>query len=314
MAHPTDHILLLPVEIIEEILAHLPLHTLLLASQTCRPLRKLIHDFYPAARDDMLANAEPKEILLYLTHLSRLQPDRWVCAKCFKLHRIHVEDSPYDHSHVRCTDGSDVSARYRVSKCFGYTPMHRHVQLTLKYVRLGSEESRYQEYLESLGAVHYRFDYKSRGNNTNGAVYLEYVAYPRVVDGKYLLLSIWTYGGVHYDLNARDIYCLDICPHFSQMGVRRDYNWGDIQRLFVTVFATKDTLTEISCDSCKTDFIIERSPRRFDVAVWQDFGSEGTIFDAEWGSLARDTHFIHHQPQSVRHFYGPLEHQGKIYE
>lgn len=310
-AHAPCYILLLPVDTIVEILALLPLHTLLLASQTCRPLQTIVHDFFLAGRGDLLANAEPEERILYLTHLSRLQPDRWVCVKCCKLHQIRDEDTPYGQKHVGCADGLDVSDRYKVSKHFGYTPMHRHVQLALKYTRLGCKEERYRDYLERLCAFHSRLDYKPYIDIEGGLV-VEYAAYPKVVNGRYLLLSIWKYVEAHYKLRPESIYCLDICPHYSQKGTRRDYSWGNIQRVMRTVFAVESTLTEISCDSCKTEFSIARSPRCATITIWQDFGSEGTIYDAEWGSLARDTHSLHHQPQTVRHSYGPFMYEGRL--
>ncbi|KAM0524466.1 hypothetical protein ACHAPE_000560 [Trichoderma viride] len=313
------YILQLPVVTLVEILALLPPYTLLLVYQTCGPLRRIIYEYFLSGRGDILANATPEDRLIYLAHFSRLQPDRWVCAKCCKLHRIHGKDTPETCSsrHLSCVDGLDISERYGESKYLGYAPKHRHVELALKYTRLEDKERKYRKYLLKLLEPYHRRLQEPYWTITRG-VEVRFSAYPKVVNGRYLLLSIWTYLGYKIKPGRKSIRYLDICPHYSQEEVGRNYRWGQIGQAGIehagvdqaldTAFATRNTPAHFSCDSCRTDFTIETSSERVTICIWQDFGSEGTIYDVEWGAIARDANFLYHQPQSVRQLYGPYKH------
>lgn len=314
------YILQLPIDIFVEILALLPLYTLLLVYQTCRPLRTIIHHHFLAGRGDILANATPEDRLLYLAHFSRLQPDRWVCAKCCKLHRIHEEDTPYSRSsrYLSCVDGLDISGRYGESKYFAYVPKHRHVELTLKYTRLKDKERKYQKYLlKLLEPCHDRLQ-EPYWTITRG-VEVRFSAYPKVVNGRYLLLSIWTYLDYEIKVSRKSIRYLDICPHYSQREVRGNFHWGAIDQAAIELaldraFTTRNIPMRFSCGTCGTDFTIQISRGYVTIYIWQDFGSEGTMFDAEWAAIARDTNSVPHQPQSVRQLYGPHKHCGERIE
>ncbi|KAL7899462.1 hypothetical protein HDV63DRAFT_416909 [Trichoderma sp. SZMC 28014] len=311
--HQPCYILQLPVITLVEILALLPPYTLLLVYQTCRPLRRIIHDYFLFGRGDILANATAEDRLLYLAHFSKLQLNRWVCAKCCKLHKIHEQDTPEYRSsrHLSCEDGWDISERYGESNYFTYVPKHRHVQLTLKYTRLKDKGRKYQKYLQRLLEPYHHQLQETYWTITRGTQ-VRYSAYPKVVNGKYLLLSIWTYIGYKNKLARKSIHYLDICPHYSQW-VGQDYrlvlnDQTGIDQALNTAFATRNTPMYFSCGFCNTDFSIETSPERATICIWQDFGSEGTIYDAEWGAIARDTNSLYHQPQSVRQLYGSYNH------
>ncbi|EHK43350.1 hypothetical protein TRIATDRAFT_301206 [Trichoderma atroviride IMI 206040] len=319
-SQPPCHLLQLPVDMLVEILAFLPPYTLLLVYQTCRPLRTIIHQFFLAGRGDILSNATPEDRLLYLTHSSRLQPDRWVCAKCCKLHRIHGEDTPYKSSprHLSCVDGLDISERYGESKYFAYVPKHRHVQLTLKYTRLENKERVYNKYLLKLLEPYHHQLQEAYWTITRG-VEVRFSAYPKVVNGRYLLLSIWTYLDYEIKVSRKSIRYLDICPHYSQREVRQNLHWGaialaGIERALDTAFAIRGAPMRFSCGSCKTDFSIETSSGRVTICIWQDFGPEGTVFDKGWAAIARDTGALYHRRQSIRQLYGPHNHGGEMIE
>lgn len=311
------YILQLPVEILVKILKFLPLYSQLLVNQTCRPLRAITHEFLLAGKGDITAITTPEEKLLYLTHLARSLLDRWVCAKCCKLHQIDEWDIPlhYISEYLRCEDGLDTTERYRVSKLGSpqYYPMHRHVELTLKYTRIEYKKRRHQKYLQRLLTPHHGqvrgFFEVAKGISARISVY------PKVVNGRYLTLSIMTYLEAQTKVSRRSILHIEICSHVSELescdityGMRRN-----IDEAFDIALSAESTQNFFSCGLCGTVYSIQASPERFTICVWQDFGPEGTIYDPEWRAIACNDTLVYHQPGSIRKLYGPHEHNGEIY-
>ncbi|KAL7800281.1 hypothetical protein V8C37DRAFT_407217 [Trichoderma ceciliae] len=237
-----SYMLQLPLEIILKILALLPPYTQLLAYQTCRPLRAIIYQRFLAGKGEILATW--KDTLLYLTHLSRSLPDRY-------LQRLIA---PY-HSQIK-----------------------------------------------------WRFDI-DQGISAWRSVY------PKVVDGRYLLCSIWTYLEGQTKVSQQSIRYIFICPHIRTFEMeciqerRRKY----IDMAFEEAFSEMNTKTYSSCRSCRTDDFIQASPERVIVCAWQDFGPEGMVSDPDWGAITLSFNSVHHRPGSVRELYGQHEHNGEIY-
>lgn len=312
-----SYILQLPVEIVVKILAFLPLHSQLLVYQTCRPLRATAYEYFLAGKGNIMARATPEDKLRYLTQLARSRPNQWVCVKCCKLHQIHEWDTllHYRYCHVECQDGMDITERYRLSKIGHpkYYPRHRHVELTLKYTRMEDKKRRHRRYLQRLLTPHH--DQIREVFEIAKGIPAQISVYPKVVNGRYLLLSIMTYLEGETKVSRQSIRFLEICSHVSEQetcnityGMRRN-----IDEAFDTAFLAKGSRNRFSCGLCGTDYLIQASPERVIVCIWQDFGPEGTIYDADWRSMVCDDKLIYHESGSVRKLYGPHEHDGEIY-
>lgn len=316
---PQTHccILQLPVEILVKILNFLPLYSHVLVYQTCRPLRAITHEYFLAGKGDVMAIATPEEKLLYLAQLARSLPDRWVCVKCCKLHQIYEWDTPVHgrFCYLRCQDGMDATERYRVSKVGWpeYSLRHRHVQLTLKYTRMEDNKKRHRKYLQRLLTPHHD---RIRGFfEVAEGILARISVYPKVVNGRYLLLSILVYLEARTKVSRQSIRYIDICSHISDLetsnvsyGMRKNFD-----EAFDTALSAESTRKYFYCGLCGTDYSIQASPERIVVCIWQDFGPEGTIYDPDWRAIACDDRLVYHQSGSIRKLYGPHEHNGEIY-
>lgn len=311
-------ILHLPVEMVVKILAFLPLDSRFLVYQTCRPLRAITYKYFLAGKGNVidLARATREDKLLYLTALARSLPDRWVCVKCCRLHQIDEWDTPLHDSsyYLLCQDGMDTTEGYRVSKVGWpkYYPDHRHVELTLKYTRTEDIKRKHQKYLQRLltpyhGPIKGYFDV-AKGISARISVY------PKVVNGRYLLLSILTYVEDETKVSRQSIKFLEICSHISHQEMCK-FAYGmekNIDEAFEIALSANNTRTFFSCGLCGTDYSIQASPERFIICVWQDFGPEGTIYDLDWRAMVCENGLVYHKPGSVRKLYGPHEHNGEI--
>jgi hypothetical protein len=186
-----SYILQLPLEILLEILAYLPLYSQFIVYQTCHPLRAIIYEYFFNRKTHILAK---REHLLYLTHLARSRPDRRVCAPCLKLHRTHTQHTSSFNPYPRpkCEQGKgyldNFRGEFKEFTSHSYFLNHRCVQLTLKYTRLDDKKKKYQRHLQRLLTPHHRtlgspihIDYHISGRHS---------AYPKVINGRYLLLCI----------------------------------------------------------------------------------------------------------------------------
>ncbi|EHK43391.1 hypothetical protein TRIATDRAFT_35020 [Trichoderma atroviride IMI 206040] len=312
-------ILQLPVEIIVKILALLPFHSQLLVYQTCRPLRVITYEYFLTGKGNVtdLARATREDKLLYLTPLARSLPDRWVCVNCCKLHQIDKWDTPLHDTfcYLFCQDGMDTTEGYRVSRVGWphYYPNHRHVELTLKYTRMEDIKRRHQKYLRRLLTPHHGpiMGYFDVAKGISGRISV----YPKVVNERYLLLSIFTYVEGETKVSRQSIKFLEICSHISDQEICNiAYGWEkNINEAFETALSANNTQKFFSCGLCGTDYSIQASPERFVICVWQDFGPEGTIHDVDWRAMVCENGLVHHEPGSVRKLYGPHVHSGETY-
>lgn len=301
-SHTRSYLLQLPLEILLEILDLLPPYCLLVVYQTCRPLRAIVHQNFLSGRGQMLATLKDK--LGYLTCLARSLPDRWVCAKCCKLHQIYWYDVPayriYTPACDRDTiwpDREDISNRNTYAL---HMPAHRHVQLTLKYTRSEKLSWKHRKILQDLLKPHY-FPDKERFYTLENDGLLEHSSYyPKVIDGRYVLLFIRTYREGRNKISPHDLRGKGICHHIDGYGL-------SFSRAIDIAFSAENTQLFFCCNSCRTDFSIQASPERVIISRWQDLGPEGTVFDPEWESLLSDLTSVYHQPGSIRNLYDQLE-------
>ncbi|QYS99376.1 F-box domain-containing protein [Trichoderma simmonsii] len=199
-------ILELPNELLNAIVTHLPQHSQMLISQTCRRFQAVAHRNLPAQK---YRPDTSEERLLYLSQRARSLPDRWVCIECTKLHRINVSDTPahslYTLYDSKCRNGPEYHGQY------GFRLSHIYVQLTLKYTRLKNMEPRYENYLKSLIAPYHTY---LRPNNLDiNKVKRKYSVYPKIVNGRYLLHTVRRYSQAKGPISMQSMGYISICPH-----------------------------------------------------------------------------------------------------
>ncbi|EHK26669.1 uncharacterized protein TRIVIDRAFT_50070 [Trichoderma virens Gv29-8] len=317
--HTHSHILQLPVELLLEIFKFLPPYSQLLVYRTCRPLRAIVYKYFLAGRGEILDTLEYR--LLYLTHLARSLPDRWVCAKCCKLHQAYSWDTPSSRAFYlpKCGDGKHwFSEQHSESKSLAnheYSPSHRHVELTLKYARLQSQKRAHRKHLQRLLAPYHAASQRPGTISVVEGILAQRSFYPKVVDGRYLLLTVRTYLGVRTTISRQSIKFIEICPHLYAWGNFSLWNDATIALdtiLYLAFLGPPNTRVSDSCRSCGTDFSVQASPERAIVCAWQDLGPEGTVYDPDWEAIVRETTNISHRPGSIRELYGRQEHNGEI--
>lgn len=312
-------ILELPNELLEAIVTHLPQHSQMIIGQTCRRFQAVAHRNLPAQKYHP-GTLEGR--LLYLGHRARSLPDRWVCTECVKLHRINVSDTPAQSSYTlcdsKCRNGPEYHGQY------GFRLRDIYVQLTLKYTRLNKMEPRYENYLKSLIAPYHTY---LRPNDLDiNKVKRKYSVFPKIVNGRYLLHTVWRYYQAKSPISMQSMGYISICPHRQGPSLTSTLVEFHAGRMFpVTQAETNGTVTNdtrdgldvcierafrllhtevcSSCIYCNTDFSVRASQKEIVVSVWQDFGGEDTAFSPEWSALVLKLRCVYYHFGSIRKLY-----------
>lgn len=282
----------LPVDILVSVTRHLSEVDRHVLAMTCRALWTVIRRC-----DGSVSSLSQYQYLGYLTTISRDNPDLWVCESCTKVHPASDLTCP---QHGRQTRLAGTSVKLSLQ--------HRHVQLALKLERLGNLGKKQRERLDRLTVP-------QRGNISThstkmGHVRCEYAAYPKIVKGRYLVLSVWTYEQRSQPISQEVIEWLSICHHQRldfKMGFVERFFWDDERQnlemggsrpsrpknalRFAFELARRRPRTAVggSCTKCPVDFSVNFSPERMTLRAWHDFGPEGTSLDPAW--------MVHVQPR-----------------
>ncbi|KAL6823968.1 hypothetical protein V8C40DRAFT_279811 [Trichoderma camerunense] len=249
----------------------------LLVYQTCRPLCAIIHRYFLAGKGDILVILNGR--LNYLTHLTRSLPDRWVCSTCFKLHQTYSWDAPASRllNYPKCGDGEMyVLGEHTEAKIF---------------------------FNEEFSPAHRCRTYAQRS------------FYPKVVDGRYLLLTVHTYLGVGAMVSRQSVNYLKICSHLISLdGIihENELKLKFAMIIYAAFSAPPDTRILFPCLACGTDLSIRASKERLVICLWHDLGPEGTVYDPDWGAIVRQCTTTHHRIGSIRELYGQHEHNDEI--
>ncbi|KAF5585327.1 hypothetical protein FPCIR_8410 [Fusarium pseudocircinatum] len=262
----SSHSLLgLPVEVLMCILDHAELCDLYWLSQTCKSMRRLAkRDF----RTMVSNNAEDKaEFLLGLAYVL---PDHYFCMKCCMLHifdRHHTSMMP-----PHCQDQSVNHRRIYVT---GYDLQYQHVQLALKYNRLGES---YRDALASLMRTHY--ESCSRGPLGPD---IHFSATPEIKNGHFLLHEEWILKA-HCNLPCYFMgVSVPICNHIDLFGCRprnnllqefRGATWCLMRHATLLENQEMEGSRHGSCKTCSTSFVFS-VPREKKVVLntTHDYGS-----------------------------------------
>lgn len=135
----------MPFDFHFQLLGHLSLADKYILSQACRFTRDLAGLDWRSELNQLTADKRLK----FWTDVAYALPDQWVCPNCCRLHRVDFGDTPQsDLPPSICTAGLFPRAYMDpdVSQIRRYEIRHCHVQLALKYTRLG----RHKEYVERL--------------------------------------------------------------------------------------------------------------------------------------------------------------------
>ncbi|KAK2594008.1 hypothetical protein QQS21_008270 [Conoideocrella luteorostrata] len=171
--------------------------------------------FWTARKKNMrlLAKKEMYKIP-YLWQMSLQMPDHWFCVYCIRLHRFTEGDTPLNpsktrscpHRHVRsfCTCGIDELCPY-------YTLWDRHVQLALKWTRMGIHNDRIKSLVQP-------FSIELNIEDARVKASVEAYVSPLIVKGRFMLHRRWTYypGPELNRENERvqqPYWNMRICPH-----------------------------------------------------------------------------------------------------
>ncbi|ENH75010.1 hypothetical protein FOC1_g10010393 [Fusarium oxysporum f. sp. cubense race 1] len=189
----------LPVDVTLCILDHAELHVLFFLSQTCKTMQRLAkRDFHTMANTNVEGKVD------FLLGLAYVLPDLYFCRQCCKLHTVNRP--PTSVIPLLCRDNS---INHRCS-WISYDVQHQHVQLALKYNRLG------ELYRDALAPIMQPY-YKSCFGSYWGS-YVSFSATPEIQSGRFLLHEKW-----HLNANLdpspwRSNVYIPICNHLDFMG------------------------------------------------------------------------------------------------
>ncbi|KAM0461440.1 hypothetical protein ACHAPV_004145 [Trichoderma viride] len=293
--HRRSALLDMPIDLLREISDLLSPADNIIFATTCRAVRNCAGrgQFPPADTEE---NRE--ERFEYLVSKCRDMPDHWVCEECMRLHRIDTADTPTD-SCPPCPL-ADSYGRYnqplQLAPADEYELGRRHVQLALKYSRMGdSLLPSHRQYLGRLTAARQfslSYPWEKRATITAKVA-------PRIVDGRFLLRTICEYRlpsrNITRDLIARE----SVCRH-QQFFPLEDGAWTNsslhqdlrqFPRAVDESFESPGTEVCGHCPHCFTDFSVTTTARSVRISVWMDLGTESSPLDPVWRSFVHNAEF-----------------------
>jgi hypothetical protein len=154
----------------------------------------------------------------------------------------------------------------------------------------------------------------------------EYAVYPKIVQGRYMLLSVWTYEQRSEPISQEAIGWLSICHHqglnFTTAFVERLFWMRERENVetggraseaghslrFTFELARQRPRTGVSgsCSKCPVDFSVNFSPDVMTVQAWHDFGPEGTPLDPAWMVHVRPRFGSHDHDLTLGHTEGSV--------
>ncbi|KAJ3519379.1 hypothetical protein NM208_g14147 [Fusarium decemcellulare] len=177
-------------------------------------------------------------------------------------------------------------------------PHHRHVQLALKHTRLG-KRSPYLENISEPGPI-------IRPKRE--------ALYPKIVNGRYIVLYTWTRTKSPGSLYQKDLEVLRACKHqccwSSDNKKLQPLNpFHNFERTINA--ALREVGHEVlgTCHRCATDFSVRVDNSVMTAWIWKDLGSEGSPMEPAWRRLTGDYRLpsedskSEHKPGDIRALY-----------
>ncbi|KAG5753069.1 hypothetical protein H9Q70_004309 [Fusarium xylarioides] len=270
----------LPVEVLMYILDHAELCDLYWLSQTCKTMRCL------AKRDfRTIINTNVEDKAYFLLGLAYVLPDHYFCWRCCMLHTVnrHVPS-------VMSLPCWDYSVNHRRSCAAGYDLQPQHIQLALKYNRLGGF---YGDAVANMMRPHQQLC-------SNGPLGpdIHFSATPEIKNGHFLLHEEWKlHASLPPSLFPSNVY-IPICNHIDLLGRRPPVHstteiLGTVWALVRHAMPLKNREVESyaprgSCKACSTtyDFSVSNA-NRVVVNTRHDYGSFNSL--DEWKRRSRKT-------------------------
>ncbi|KAL7917650.1 hypothetical protein ACQKWADRAFT_26991 [Trichoderma austrokoningii] len=283
----------MPIDLIREITNQLSIADTIVFATTCRAIRNTTGrgQFPPDGTEE-----NQEERFEYLASMSRDMPDHWVCEECMRHHRIDTADTPSN-----CRPTCPLAAPYgrynrplQLSIGDDYELGRRHVQLALKYTRMGdSLLPSHRQYLQHLTAARHYCSSGPWEKEANVAIKVE----PRIVDSRFLLRTICEYRRPYHQPTRELIAAEAICPH-QQLFPPEDVPWtrgafsNGLRRFHYAVDESFETLEKEVCGHCPycpTDFSIITTNQSVRLSVWMDLGTESSPLDPVWRSFVHNS-------------------------
>ncbi|EGX95176.1 hypothetical protein CCM_03448 [Cordyceps militaris CM01] len=278
---PNHFINNIPVDVLEVMADHLPLESLLALTQTCKGLHAALHHRLQSTAQ----KTSREELLECLFKVVRRRPDAWVCQECVKLHRANNNDTPH-HAAPSCPH-----TRYIPLHCGPrsdtYELHHHHVQLSIRLNRLRQPTPMQREYLARLLQQHTSTGFRMNPNNGfPNQLDVSFTLTPRIIEGRYLRKSTWTFSVLKDGPNAVTedrIGAVALCCHLVTAPISHS-NDGSVVRS-PQLSALQHGLSNAleggyqcfgQCYFCAVDFLITpgRENRTLMIEAWQDLGGE----------------------------------------
>ncbi|KAI8724468.1 hypothetical protein NCS52_00016000 [Fusarium sp. LHS14.1] len=272
----------------------LPLDTQAVLSQTCRPMRNILKVPVPA-------DLPYVERVDYLANLAKDRVDCWVCDDCVKIHKMHLADRPLSTVSGNCTrvntDNNTSTNLFRRGKHFFLTSQH--VELALKYTRLGKDNLSWKHklYLEEVLKPRVCRDKMHDVDGLKKDVTCRIS--PKVFDGRFLLRTEWTYNFKDEEkLTAQDVWRLldrqgEECSwyemRYSEVGVSSEGedDCSTCHRCLSRA-ATKRAVENHNVDveghdlNSPTDYTFRVEAGKAKLIAWQDIGKGVSSIDLAW--------------------------------
>lgn len=272
----------------------LPLDTQAVLSQTCRAMRNILKVPEPV-------DLPYVERVDYLANLTKDRVDCWVCDECVKIHKMHLADRPLSTVSANCnrvnTGFNTPCNLFRWGKHFTLTSQH--VELALKYTRLGKDNLSWKHklYLEEVLKPRVCRDKMRDVDGLKKDVKCRFE--PKVVDGRFLLRTEWTYKFKDQEkLTAQDVWRLlerqgEECSwyemRYSEAGVSQESedDCSTCHRCLSRA-ATKRAVDNHNVDveghdlSSPTDYIFRVEAGKAKLIAWQDIGKGVSPIDLAW--------------------------------
>ena len=279
----------LPLELLFDILDHLPWAEKVSLAQTCRDFWSSLH---PRCAS-IFRDATFRNRVKYLNALSSLIPDHYYCPRCYALHSIDSEDVPVlDEHRARsdifcgsrtCPNPESPYSRRLIHPNYGLA--FRHIQLAIKYSRLKNTHQTYR------ASILQKF---TTSTDPSSSPEVQFTAEPRVRDGRFIIKTIHRISDGEQNLSMLKVIETRIrfCPHHSLNDIQ-----GLLYRFQDPMLASIDNLINLapqssssharhasSCDQCPTDYKIKFTGKELFVSTWQDLGTGICAKDHYWQS------------------------------
>ena len=271
----TSAFLNLPIDILCSICDELPLSTKILLSHACKAMWYMLR----SKCSFQLKAIGRKDRFNVLAELGNLLPDNYHCIKCNVLHPVEPDDIPnltnwYCRRHSCRTPGQMFDSVYPQAS---YSVSFHHVQLALKYSRMG------EKHQDCRRNILQYFEIRP----VSSPIIKAFAAKPRIVNDRFILLTTYVlYAGPLRDAAKRDYdkYIM-FCPHHHfGIGTGLGNSFAAIlQKAAINAATMQAQHTELfSCDRCPTDFSLVAGDDEAILQVWHDLGNGYSVEDSSW--------------------------------